>query len=497
MRATPGTATVTVNETGIELVPDPSRVIARLFVPGREEVGPGDSRAGPVIERILGLDEDEVEAAMADIDARFSDRHWALHNTFDEHAALVASWLDPSAVLSRSRRLLLGAAFTNEYTIEGAALCNPSAVLHPVQPSDGSAAFVLSVRGIGEGHRSSIGFRTGSVTAAGAVSVDPPGPFPRTASPSAGIHDRAVLRARLAELGEHENTSYVLDPLPRRFDDAALDARLDALAADAATRRHTASTIAHLREVARCSYRVEFPSSTELSERVLWPHAPAERHGMEDARFVRFVDESGEATYYATYTAFDGANVSQHLLTTPDFASFAISPMAGPAAAGKGLALFPRRVGGRYVALSRSDRETNSVAVSDDLTCWESATTIQTPTRPWEIMQLGNCGSPIETEAGWLVLTHGVGPMRTYSLGAILLDLEEPDRVLAHAPDPIIAPGPDHRDGYVPNVVYSCGAFAHGDVLVLPYGVGDREICIATLSIEQLLGTLQRVDRRG
>jgi predicted GH43/DUF377 family glycosyl hydrolase len=483
--------TVTINETGISLVPDQTRVITRFFVPGREEVGPGDSRAGPVLERILGLDEDAVDIAMRDIDDRFSHRHPALHDTLVEHADLATSRLDQDTAMSPKRRLLVGAAFTHEYSIEGAALCNPSAVPHPHQPTNGDAAFVLSVRAIGEGHRSSIGFRTGVVTATGNVTIDPPGPYPRTASASPGIHHRDVIRARLAQLADdNENASYVLDSLPERFDDASLTARIDALAADSATRRHTTVTIAHLRALARSSYRVDFPTSTDLSERVLWPHAPAELNGMEDARFVRFLDEEGRPTYYATYTAFDGVNVAQHLLETADFTSFAISPLAGAAATGKGLALFPRRINGSFMALSRADRETNSLAVSDDLRCWNTARTIQTPTQPWEILQLGNCGSPIETTSGWLVLTHGVGPMRTYALGAILLDLDEPHRVLAHSNGPIIAPGANQRDGYVPNVVYSCGAFAHGDVLVLPYGVGDQAISIVTLSIAQLLGAL-------
>jgi predicted GH43/DUF377 family glycosyl hydrolase len=208
---------------------------------------------------------------------------------------------------------------------------------------------------------------------------------------------------------------------------------------------------------------------------------------------VRFVDDLGAATYYGTYTAFDGSNIAQHLLTTTDFRTFTASPMAGAAAVGKGLALFPRKIDGRYAALSRSDRETNAVAFSDDLHCWDDAYTIQVPTRSWEILQLGNCGSPIETESGWLVLTHGVGPMRTYSLGALLLDLDDPRVVLARSALPIISPGNDQRDGYVPNVVYTCGALAHGDVLVLPYGFGDQAIAIATLSIAQLLDTLQPV----
>ena len=481
-----------VTESGIELNPDHSRVITRFFVPGHEDVGPGDSRAAPVIERILRLDEGEVEAAMRDVDERFAHRHEALHDTFAEHAAMVTSRIDPTVSLSKARQLLLGASFTHEYSIEGAALCNPSAVLHPLQDASGDAAFILSVRGIGEGHRSSIGFRTGTVTAAGTVTIDEPGPFPRIGNTTPGLNDRTVFHTKLAALGDdHENAADVLDGLPQRFDDAELDGQIARLAADAATRRNTATTIANLRGLARSSYSIDFPSTTDLSERVLWPEAPAERHGMEDARFVRFINDDGAVTYYATYTAFDGINVSQQLLETTDFATFTASPIAGTAAIGKGLALFPRLVHGRYVALSRADRETNAIAFSDDIRCWTTADTIQIPDRVWEILQLGNCGSPIETEAGWLVLTHGVGAMRIYSLGAILLDLDEPQRVLARSTMPIVSPNKDRPGGYVPNVVYTCGGFAHNDMLVLPYGVGDQSISIATLSIEQLLSTLQ------
>jgi predicted GH43/DUF377 family glycosyl hydrolase len=211
---------------------------------------------------------------------------------------------------------------------------------------------------------------------------------------------------------------------------------------------------------------------------------------MEDARFVRFVDDDGRATYYASYTAFDGVDIRQQLLETTDFETFTSSPLVGPAAANKGLALFPRRIDGRFVALSRSDRETNTIAFSDNPHRWPSAVPCQVPTRPWEAVQLGNCGSPIETEAGWLVLTHGVGPMRTYSIGAILLDLDDPTRMLGHLRDPLLTPAEDERDGYVPNVVYSCGALVHAGAVVLPYGIADSAIRLATVPLDQVLGAL-------
>lgn len=480
---------VLLTDSDVALEPDAGRVIVRFFAPGREDAGPGDSRAAQVIARIRALSDADVAEALRRVEKRCSGRHDGLSETFERHAVLAGC--HGGAESSEERRRLLGATFTHEYAIEAAALCNPSIVAHPLQPGNGEVAFVLSVRGIGEGHRSSIGFRTGAISADGRVRIDPPGRQPRTAEAEPTTHHRAVLHRKLWERDDdHENAAFVLDPLPERFGEDQLRQRLAALAADAPTRRHTTTTIANLELLARCSYRVEFPTSSELSERVLWPQSPVETHGMEDARFVEITDGSAPR-YCATYTAFDGSTISQNLVTTEDFVSFEMSPLAGAAAQGKGLALFPRRVGGRFVALSRADRATNSIAYSDDLRCWDSAQTIQTPRRAWEALQLGNCGSPIETAAGWLVLTHGVGPMRTYSIGAILLDLHEPHRVLASLDQPLLSPPEDRPGGYVPNVVYTCGALAIGDLLVVPYGIGDRTIAVATLSLAALVGAMQ------
>ncbi len=475
----------------IEIAPDHARVIVRLFVPGHEDVGPGDSRAGAVLERILQLDEAEVEHALHDVDRRFQHRHRDLHGTFERHALEVSSHVHPDATVSDARRLLIGATFTHEYSIEGAALCNPSVVTLPGLDADGGTRFVMSVRGIGEGHRSSIGFRTGRLTADGKVTLDTAGPHPASAPASPGVHHRSVFHMHLHQLGDdHENAAFVLDALDPVFTTEALHVRMAALQDERATRRNTVRTADHLGRLARSSYRLSFDPSSAVSERVLWPQTPVESHGMEDARFVRFVDDDGSETYYATYTAFDGTHIAQHLLRTEDFREFDVSPMAGPAARGKGLALFPRRIGGRFVALTRSDRESNEVAFSDDIRCWQESTLVQTPTRSWEVMQLGNCGSPIETERGWLVLTHGVGAMRTYSLGAILLDLDDPTVVLASSAEPVVTADRRHRDGYVPNVVYTCGATAVGDTLLLPYGCGDQTITFTTRSLSALLDGL-------
>jgi predicted GH43/DUF377 family glycosyl hydrolase len=349
----------------------------------------------------------------------------------------------------------------------------------------------MSVRGIGEGHRSSIGFRTGSIEADGGVTLDAAGSFPTTGSVAAGPFDRAVFHGRLFELGaDGENAAYVLDALGGQFTDDELHLALRRLRAQRDTRRTAGKTSSHLRAIAACSYTTEFPAETDVSERVLWPATIAEAQGMEDARFVRFENDDGSSVYYATYTAFDGVTITQQLLETHDFVTFTASPIVGAAAGNKGLALFPRQIGGRFAALSRCDRETNSIAFSQNPRCWGDAVTVQHPVEPWETIQLGNCGSPIETSDGWLVLTHGVGPMRTYSIGALLLDLEDPTVIIGRLHEPLLTPADDEQDGYVPNVVYSCGAVLHADTLVIPYGIADTAIGIATVPVAPLLAAL-------
>ncbi|MGV0737192.1 glycoside hydrolase family 130 protein [Mycobacterium syngnathidarum] len=473
---------------------DRSRVITQLFVPGQEGFEHRESRAGNVLTRILDLDEAQVLAELDDVLLRHRDRHRSLVETFRRHAAEVADRLAPGSKLSESRMLLLGAAFTNEYAIEGAALCNPSVVVHPDQSetATGCARFVMSVRGIGEGHRSSIGFRTGTIDAAGRVVVDDPVPFAAVGTTAQTLLDADVFRSELARLhGGGEASDYVLDALGDRFTRADLDERIEQLQRHRSTRRHAPATIALIRAIADRAYGIEFAGDTALSERVLSPATSAEAAGMEDARFVRFVDDDGVVTFYATYTAYSGSQISQQLLATTDFRSFTSMPMVGRAAANKGLALFPRRIRGRFAAMSRSDRESNTIAYSDHPAVWASSLRCQQPTQPWEALQLGNCGSPIETEDGWLVLTHGVGPMRTYRIGAILLDLDDPTRVIGRLAEPLLSAADDERDGYVPDVVYSCGALVHGDTLVLPFGVGDAAIRVGTVSLPELLGVLR------
>lgn len=474
------------------LVADRSRVIVRLFVPGHEGFEAMESRAGAVLARILALDEDDVRASLDDVMTRFVSRHRDLVGTFGRHARELTDRLDPGIQLSADRTLLLGATFTSEVAIEGAALCNPSIVAHPDQSGvePGSLRFVMSVRGIGEGHRSSIGFRTGLVDAAGCVVIDDPSPYAAEGAVSPTLLDAKIFRHELSGVHATEATEHVLAGLGDRFTRADLDVRLDRLYRHHATWVHVPETLELIRGIADRAYTVEFGVDTELSERVLWPAMAAEAVGMEDARLVRFVDDDGSVTYHATYTAYSGSRISQQMLTTNDFRTFTTGPLVGGVAANKGLALFPRRVKGRFAALSRSDRESNSVAYTDDLSVWRTSEQCQRPSQAWETLQLGNCGPPLETEQGWLVLTHGVGPMRTYRIGAILLDLCDPARIIGRLHRPLVAPTRDEQDGYVPNVVYSCGALIHAGILVLPYGIGDAQIGIASVPVADLLAAM-------
>ena len=477
----------------VHIVADRSRVVTHLFVPGHEGFDQQESRSSAVLQRVLALSDDEVQRTTDDVIERFEGRHRCLTETFLRHADELSDRLDPECPLSTSRRLLLGATFTSEYAIEGAALCNPSIVMHPEQTnvSRGSLRFVMSVRAIGEGHSSSIGFRTGTITGSGDVELDPAPKFATKGHPETAMLEGEVFRGELRRLrGGGDDADYVLGRLGRRFTEAELEHRLRLLEKHVATRKQAGRIIGLIRRIAERTYGVRFENGTPLSERVLLPAMSAESRGMEDARFVRFTEEDASVTYFASYTAYNGTDIGQQLLETKDFLTFTTSPMVGAAAANKGLALFPRRIGGRFAALSRSDRESNSITYSDDPRRWEDGQPCQQPTKSWEVIQLGNCGSPIETEAGWLVLTHGVGPMRTYSIGAILLDLEDPTRIIGQLREPLLSPAPDEQDGYVPNVVYSCGALLHAGTLVLPYGIADSSIGVATVPLDDLLASL-------
>jgi predicted GH43/DUF377 family glycosyl hydrolase len=477
-------------QAGLRL--DPARVVARLFLPG-EELGVARSRVSQVVGRVMSLAEDEVERLAAGLLRDFGGRHHNYQELLRRHASIVSAHTEKAGELTAARTLLLGATFTAEYATEGAALCNPSAVLGPDQGGlrAGQARVALSVRGIGEGHISSIGFCS-AVVGPGAQWCFEPRLLPVcVADTTPASWRKAHLHAVLAGQGHlDEMAKAVLHALPAEFEGADLERALAEAHRDLLTRAGSAATADLLRKVVSSAYNASFARDTDLGQRILWPSADEEANGMEDARFTRFTDDDGTAEYRATYTAYDGRRIAPRLLISPDLRVFRAQRLAGPAARNKGMALFPRIVHGRHLALSRSDGENTSLASSADGYVWDRPVLLQEPSAPWQMLQVGNCGPPIETDQGWLVLTHGVGPMRVYVLGALLLDLDDPTRVVGYSRTPLLSPGRDEQDGYVPNVLYSCGAFLHDGLVWIPYGIDDSRIGVAYAPLREVLADM-------
>jgi predicted GH43/DUF377 family glycosyl hydrolase len=470
-----------------ELLPDPARVLPRLFLPG-EEPHLAHSRAQEVVARIMALDEAEVDRLVAGLINVFASRHRGYQALLTSHASVVAPHADEAQQLSTARTLLLGATFTAEYAVEGAAVCNPSAVLHPDQTGldDGQVRIAVSVRGIGEGHVSSIGFRSAVVGPGERWSFSPASSPVCVGVVSSAPWRRAHLRAVLADqCTADELAQSVLRSLPVRFTETDLEHALAGIHPHLAARAGASATTQLIRQLVSSAYELTFDAEVALEQRVIMPSAAEESNGMEDARFTRFVNDDGTVDYRATYTAYDGRRIAPRLLTSPDLRTFQAHRLAGTAARNKGMALFPRLVNGRHLALCRSDGESISLASSTDGLSWTAQQLIHAPTSSWESLQVGNCGPPIETDRGWLVLTHGVGAMRTYSIGAILLDLGDPSILLGRLDHPLLEPEPDEQDGYVPNVVYSCGGLIHEELLWLPYGIGDARIGVADVPINE------------
>ncbi len=474
------------------LRPDPARVIARLFLPG-EELHGTSSRASQVVGRVMSLPEDEAERLAAGLLRDFGGRHHNYQALLRRHAMIVSAHVAEARELTAARMLLLGATFTAEYATEGAALCNPSAVLSPGQEGlrAGQARVALSMRGIGEGHISSIGFCS-AVVGPGARWTFEPRLLPLSVAETTPARWRGVhLHAVLADQGHlDELTSAVLHALPAEFEGADLERALAETHRDLLSRAGSAATADLLRTVVASAYTAAFASDTSLGQRILLPSADEESNGMEDARFTRFTGDDGTVEYRATYTAYDGKQIAPRLLVSPDLRVFSAHRLAGPAAKNKGMALFPRKVHGQHLALCRSDGESTSLASSADGLAWDRPVVLREPSAPWEMLQVGNCGPPIETDQGWLVLTHGVGPMRVYVIGTLLLDLDDPTRVVGYSRTPLLSPGPDEQDGYVPNVVYSCGAFLHDGLVWIPYGIDDRRIGVAYASLDEVLADM-------
>jgi len=419
------------NRQALYLKPDPARVLVRPFRPAVEprDFNPIDkTRANHIVDRVMALGTAEVAGVLAATLANFDGRHRNLLASFEARAMEMEDAFALHDGFSAAQRQLVGAYFLTEYSFEAAALFNPSIVPHPDQTQlpPGSRRFILSLRAVGEGHISSLTFRAGTIAADGTVAIAP--------------------TARLATIAE----------VTARDGDRIM---------------------------------LGFDPASDITERVIFPVTEAQANGIEDARFVAFEDGS-TTTFYATYTAYSGRGIRSELLETSDFVSFRLAPLTGPSARNKGMALFPRKIGGRYAMIARHDNESLHLITSDDLYEWGLGDAIIQPKFPWEFVQIGNCGAPIELDEGWLLFTHGVGPVRRYAIGAVLLDKHDPSRVIGRSREPLIQPEPGEREGYVPNVVYTCGAMRMGERIVLPYAISDTYSTFSTVRTSALLDLL-------
>jgi len=465
-----------------------ARVITRLHIPGDK------ARSIELIERVSKLSDEDVLHLLEVVLHDFSGRHRNFRRTLERNFVRIAEYVPKGTTLSPEQTLLLGAYFTAEYSVEAAAFFNPSVVSHPSQKgvAKGSQRFIMSFRATGEGHVSSIEFRSGIVDGNGDIYFDPISQYVATPETHTDpIYHRLHFRRKLEEMGALDRiANKLLRGLGETFTFDKLQKQIQKLQSSKFRRKDKSHAIDTALWLARSNYEVIFTPDEQISERVIFPVSENESSGIEDARFVRFVDEDGSVTYYATYTAYNGVDILPQILETTDFLEFKMHTLSGEAARNKGMALFPRKINGKFAMLSRQDGVNNYIGFSDSVRYWNEAQLLQEPNHPLEFVQVGNCGSPVETSAGWLALFHGVGPMRRYSIWAVLLDIDNPSQVIGRLDDPILTPDEHERDGYVPNVVYTCGSMIHGDTLILPYGIADQRCRVATVFMPELLSRL-------
>ncbi len=486
-----------IQRSGCILYADPARVIAKFFLPGSETRPQGALHVDTIMKRVLHMRDVEVTLTLKKTLERFRERHYQLGDIILKNYERVAHHMPTNVDISQERKELIGAYFTQEFAVEGVALFNPSMVLHPDQ--SGLAAdqirIILSLRAIGEGHVSCIEFRVGTFSESAGLHVEEPG-LRVVSGEAAPI---SLTRDLLMETLDHHIGTVLYEELyrllPDEFDSDHLGDVITLILKDSLITEGSGEIAKQIRRIASANYQLHFPVDRDLSECIIVPTSSDERQGVEDARFIKFDEGDGTSLYYATYTAYDGQQISQHLLQTRDFRNFEIRTLIGQAAGNKGMAIFPRRVNGSYMAISRWDNETISIAQSSNLVSWNPPVPLQFPEEPWEFVKLGNCGSPIETPDGWLLLTHGVGPIREYSIGAILLDLADPSILIGALRQPLLIALEEEREGYVPNVVYSCGSLLHGNTLILPYGCSDLKTRFAYVDFAGLMKQLKEGSR--
>ena len=466
---------------------DCSRIITRLFIPG------GEDRVRRIIDRVLSISEEETASLLDQVMEEFAHRHRRFIETLQKHFQAVAHLVPEEVVLSDNRKLLLGAYFTSEYSIQAAGVLNPSITLHPNQADlrEGQTKYFMTFRCVGEGHISSLEFRSCIIDDHYQILTKPISCHVETPEllPNGAAFDKGLFEAKLRSRGlQGKSLTLLLQKLPELFTTTDLNEQIDRMDGRKNLGKRFQSELRQTLDwMQKNVYAVRFRSDTRISGRVLFPVIESESRGIEDARLVRFTEEDGEVTYYATYTGFNGFAIVSRILETKDFVTFKSYPLVGKGAQNKGMALFPRRVKGKYALLARLDNESNYVAYSDNLYCWDTARVIRGPVSPWEFVQIGNGGPPVETEFGWLVLTHGVGAMRKYCIGVDILDLDDPTKLIGRTREPILTPNEYEREGYVPNVVYSCGAVIHRDELIIAYAMSDWESGIATVPLKDLV----------
>ena len=484
--------TVTVDRKSVFFEPDASRIIARYFMPGdRTEVE-------RIVRAVLAMPKATLRSVLTSVLRSFSQRHRNISHIFETHFGNIASMLEELGLtpdeIDEEARLLIGAYFTSEYSLESAALFNPSIVEDPDQSNleEGHKRMIASFRATGEGHISSLVFRRIVFDEHNNPTVAPAGRYSDQADRiKRHVYDKNQFIAKLQEMNiQKDIVSEIMDRLPDSFIYGELRASIEETLKGKEVSYSRKKVIESMTWLADSHYEISFSMDTALSERVIFPISYSETNGIEDARFVRFDCGDGTIHYCATYTAYNGFTILPKLITTPDFYNFEVKPLHGDGSMNKGMALFPRKIKDKYVMLSRLDGTNNYLMFSDRINVWDEAVKIQSPKYPWELVKVGNAGSPLETEHGWLVITHGIGPVRQYSLGAMLLDLDDPTKVIATTAEPILTPNEVEREGYVPNVVYSCGSVINNGELILPYAISDQRSSIATVSLDELFEAL-------
>ncbi|MES2456973.1 MAG: glycoside hydrolase family 130 protein [Bacteroidota bacterium] len=482
---------ILIERKPVKVYPDPKRVIARFFFNGEE-------RAIEVVKKVMELTDIEVFGLISPLLQEYSKRHRNITKILTRHCKKISNYIEMAGIdyedLDKDRRLLLGSYFTHEYSIESAAFFNPSIIEDPDQSDlvEGEKRVIISFRAVGEGHISSVVFRRALIDRNHDITVIPAGNY----IDEAEVIKNAVYNKKLflKKAADSKIDIEVLDEVGNKLQDKFDYSTLRKIIIDGKNLQEDDIRKLEYDKILWLSdtyHEISFSRDTDISDRVIFPISEFERKGIEDARFVKFVKEDGSVIYYATYTAFDGAMIMPKLLQTTDFYDFKISPLHGVGAQNKNLALFPRKIKGKYVMMSRIDGCNNYLMYSDKLTVWDNPVKLQSPRFSWEFIQIGNCGSPIETEEGWLVITHGVGPMRKYCLGASLFDLDDPSIEIGRLSEPLVIPNNDEREGYVPNVLYSCGSIIHNGELIIPYGLSDYCSSFAGVKIDVLLERLK------